>query len=91
MGAALLGVEGGRRLGKGLELRLGYLGSIQRAERTLPVPGPLELAEENGYVDKAHLRAFYSFRPQLSVEVLLSQTLVGSSFGGGSVKARLVF
>ena len=91
MDAALFGIEGGRRLGKGLELRLGYLGSVQSAERTVPQPGPLPSQEESGYVDKAHVRALYSFQPQLSVELLLSQTVNGSSFGGGSVKARLVF
>ena len=91
MDAALFGIEGGRRIWKGLELRLGYLGSVQKMVRTLSQPGPLAPGEESGYVDKAHLRALYSFQPQLSVEFLVSQTVNGSSFGGGSVKARLVF
>ncbi len=83
MRTPILGVEGGRRLGKGLEIRAGYLGSLFSANGAG--------REEDGYSDKAHIRALYTFRPLLSLELLLSQTVSGSRFGGGAVKARLVW
>jgi hypothetical protein len=91
MDAALLGAEGGLRAAKGLDLRLGYLGTSQSAQRTVSDPGSLPDREEDLYLDKAHLRAIYTFSPGMSMELLLSQALSGGSFGGGSIKALLVF
>ena len=89
--ALLWGAEGGRQVVRGLEVRLGYLGSLERAERTLPIPGPLPEERRRSYLDKAHVRAVYAFQPRMSIEMLLSQALRGGRFGGGSVKALLVF
>lgn len=89
--ALLVGVEGSWQWTKALQLRLGYLGSAQQAERTVSVDGPLPRRAEDGYVDKAHVRAVWTFRPRMSVELLLSQALRGGSFGGGSIKTLLVF
>lgn len=86
----LAGVEGGRELARGLEIRLGYLGSLQRAERRAPMAGPLAPGRDDAYLDKAHVRAVYAFRPGMSIEMLLSQALRGGAFGGGSVKALFV-
>jgi hypothetical protein len=91
MDTALLGIEGGYRLVQGLEVRAGYLGSAPTAERDVAAPGPLQEQRDVSWVDKAHLRALYAFGPGMSVELLLSQTINGSSFGGGSVKALFVF
>ena len=63
----------------------------QQAGRTVPEPGPLPARQEDLYLDKAHLKALYEFRPRVSFELLLSQALRGGSFGGGSIKALLVF
>lgn len=91
MDALLLGAEVGRAFAPGLEVRLGYLGGPQDARRSGDPAGPLPPSEEAGYVDKAHLRVLYDFASWFSMEALVSQTLAGSSFGGGSVKGRLVF
>lgn len=92
MDSVLFGVEGGRRVWKGLELRLGYLGSTRKASRSAAGPILDPDRNESDYVDKAHLRALYEFEPdRVSIELLLSQTVGGSRFGGGSVKARLIF
>jgi len=91
MDAALLGVEGGLRAAKGLELRLGYLGTSQDAKRAGADSAALPNREESLYLDKAHVRAIYTFAPGMSMELLLSQALRGGSFGGGSIKALLVF
>lgn len=91
MDTALLGVEGAYRVGKGLEVRIGYLGHAPTAERNVEASGPLPDRVESSWVDKAHLRALYEFGPRMSVELLLSQTVNGSSFGGGSIKALFVF
>jgi hypothetical protein len=91
MRAGVFGMEGGRRFGKGLEMRVGYLGNFRSEERRGSDAGLLVDREDRVYADKAHVRALYSFRPQMSFELLLSQTVSGSRFGGGSVKAVLVF
>jgi hypothetical protein len=91
MDTSLFGVEGGRRYGERLELRLGYLGSVHSTKREVGGMGPLPDRNEHGYVDKAHIRALYTFGPSVSIELLLSQTVGGSRFGGGSIKARMVF
>ena len=91
MDAFLIGAEGSKRLGKGLDLRAGYLGNFWRGERTGSSDGLLSAREEDTYADKVHLRALYTFRPQMAFEFLLSQTLSGSRFGGASLKALLVF
>ena len=85
----LWGVEGGFQATRGLQLRLGYLGSLQHAERTLQLPGPLVAGEAEVYLDKAHVRAVYAFQPGMAIELLLSQALRGGRFGGGSVNALL--
>jgi hypothetical protein len=90
MDAWLFGLEAGRRFGKGLELRVGYLGNASRTARDVPVNPSLLAVDRTSYVDNAHLRALYAFQPRMSVELLLSQTLSGARFGGGSVKVRLV-
>lgn len=87
----LWGVEGGALATRALALRLGYLGSSQRSERTIPVPGRLSSGAANLYFDKAHVRAVYTFQPIMSIELLLSQALRAGRFGGGSIKALLVF
>lgn len=89
--ALLLGVEGGLRAGRSLRLHLGLLGSLEESERKATEGGPLPPRLEDDYLDKAHLRATWVFRPRMSVELLLSQALSGGSFGGGSIKALLVF
>jgi hypothetical protein len=86
----LVGAEGGRKLGRGLEIRVGYLASLQRAERTLSIAGPLAPKRDDTYLDKAHVRAVYVFGPRMSIEMLLSQALSRGAFGGGSVKALFV-
>jgi hypothetical protein len=91
MDTALLGVEGAYRVVRGLEVRVGYLGSALTADRSVAAPGPLPDQEESIWVDKAHLRAIYEFGPRMSIEMLVSQTVNGSSFGGGSIKALFVF
>ncbi len=91
MDALLVGLEGGLPVSRGLEVRLGYLGSSQRSERTTETAGPLPALEESPFLDKAHVKALYAFRPGMSVELLLSQALRGGSFGGGSLKALLSF
>ncbi len=87
----LFGVEAGLQATRGLQLRLGYLGSSQEAGRTVPGTGPLHPLEEDGFFDKAHVRVLYVFKPRMSIELLLSQALRGGSFGGGSMKALFVF
>jgi hypothetical protein len=89
--ALLVGVEGSLQASRALQLRLGYLGSSQQAERDVSGGGPLPQREEDGYIDKAHVRAVWVFRPRMSIELLLSQALRGGSFGGGSIKALFVF
>lgn len=89
MDAGLLGVEGARRLGKGFELRAGYLGSWSRFREE--AASSALVRDETVYSDKVHLRALWEPRPRMGIEVLLSHSLAGSSFGGGSMKARLVF
>ncbi len=89
--ALLLGAPGGVRATRNLRLRLGYLGSSQQAERTASGNGPLPARQDDAYLDKAHVRAIYDFKPQMAIELLLSQALRGGSFGGGSIKAILVF
>lgn len=91
MDTPLLGVEGAYRVVKGLELRLGYLSSAPTMERSVAAPGPLPDLKETSWVDKAHVRALYEFGPRMSIELLLSQAVSGSSFGGGSIKALFVF
>jgi hypothetical protein len=91
MNAFLIGAEGSKRFGKGLDLRAGYLGNFWSGERTGAGDGLLSAREEDTYADKVHLRALYTFRPQMAFECLLSQTLSGSRFGGASLKALLVF
>ncbi len=90
-GSLLCGVDGGLRATRGLEVRLGYLGSLQRAERTASNPGPLSNLEEDAYLDKAHVRGVYAFKPGMAIELLLSQALRGGRFGGGSAKALFAF
>ncbi len=87
----LLGAEGGFQATRNLRLRLGYLGSSEETARTASEGAPLPWREEEAYLDKAHLRAIYDIRPRMSIELLLSQALRGGSFGGGSIKALLVF
>lgn len=87
----LLGVEGGLQATRNVRLRLGYLGSSEETARMASEGAPLPFREEDAYLDKAHLRAIYDFRPRMSIELLLSQALRGGSFGGGSIKALLVF
>ena len=89
--AALFGLEGASRPLRGLEVRLGYLGSSQRCERAAGGSPALPDADESPYLDKAHVRALYELRPGMTIELLLSQALRGGSFGGGSMKALLVF
>jgi hypothetical protein len=89
--ALLVGVEGGLRAGRSLRLRLGLLGSFEETERTATDGAALPWREEDAFLDKAHVRAIYDFRPRMSIELLLSQALRGGSFGGGSIKALLVF
>lgn len=89
--ALLVGLEGGWQWTAALQLRLGYLGSAGRAERFAPVESALAPRLEDAYIDKAHVRALWTFRPRMSVELLLSQAIQGGSFGGGSVKALLAF
>lgn len=89
--ALLLGVEGGLRAGRSLRLHLGLLGSVEETERRAVEGAPLTPRLEDDYLDKAHVRAIWDFRPRMSVELLLSQALRGGSFGGGSIKALLVF
>lgn len=91
MDALLVGLEGGVPAARGLEVRLGYLGCSQRSERTAEPAGPLPSLEESPFLDKAHVKALYVFRPGMSIELLLSQALRGGSFGGGSLKALLAF
>lgn len=87
--AFLWGLEGGVQAARGLELHLGYLASSQRAERVVTVPDLLSGADADEYHDKAHLRAVYTFRTAMALELLLSQALRGGRFGGGSIKAVL--
>ena len=91
MDALLFGLEGAMPVARSLELRLGYLGSVQGAERETDGAEALPDLEESPFLDKAHARALYTFRPGMSIELLLSQALRGGSFGGGSVKALLTF
>jgi hypothetical protein len=91
MNAFLIGAEGSKRVGKGLDLRAGYLGNSWRGERMGSGDGLLSAREEDTYADKVHFRALYTFRPQMAFELLLSQTLSGSRFGGASLKALLVY
>lgn len=91
LGSVLFGVEGELRLSRVVELRLGYLGSSQDARREVTGNGALPAREEDDFIDKAHLKALFTFAPAMSIELLLSQAIQGGSFGGGSVKALLVF
>lgn len=91
LGSVLFGVEGALEVSRFVELRLGYLGSSQDARRQVAGTGPLPAREEDEFIDKAHLKAVFTFAPAMSIELLLSQAIQGGSFGGGSVKALLVF
>ena len=91
LGSLLFGVEGGLQAWKGLEVRLGYLGSSDGAHRTVTGSGSLPDRDESAYIDKAHLRAIYTFAPSMKLELLLSQAVQGGSFGGGSMKVLLVY
>ncbi len=91
MSAFILGAEGSRRVGRGLDLRAGYLGNFWRGTRTGSPTGILAAEEEHTYTDKVHARAMYSFRPRMAVEFLLSHTLGGAQFGGASLKALLAY
>ncbi len=74
-----------------LQLRLGYLVSALNARRDASDTGPLPPRTERAWLDKAHLRALYAFGPRMSIEFLLSHTLHGNQFGGGSVKALFAY
>jgi hypothetical protein len=87
----LVGAEGAWHATGALRIGLGYLGSTVRAERDAPPGAPLAARSERAYVDKAHVRAVYTFQPRQSVEVLLAQAIQGGRFGGGSVKAVFAF
>jgi hypothetical protein len=93
--AWILGAEGGVQVLPRLEARLGYLGSLYRMQRDASACGDLDVClrdrEQSRYADKAHVRALYEFGPRMSLELLLSQTVTGSRFGGGSAKALVVF
>ncbi len=91
MRALVLGAEGSWRLGQRLDLRGGYTGNFWRGERTASGGATLSPRDDDTYADKIHGRALYTFRPQMSFELLLSQTLGGSRFGGGSLKALIAF
>ncbi|MDP1831068.1 MAG: hypothetical protein Q8K67_03335 [Geothrix sp.] len=94
MGTKLFGMEAGWWPRDGLELRFGYLGNGIRMERRASPRDGAELPwpdrDESGYADKVHGRAIWSFSPRMSIELLLSQTVGGARFGGGSLKARFV-
>lgn len=85
-----VGVDGGVEAAPGLVVRLGYLATLQRSRRTVPDASPLVPGDDDAYLDKAHVRAVYTFAPRMAIEALLSQALRGGRFGGGSVKAILV-
>lgn len=87
----LLGIEGGVEAARGLALRVGYLAASQRMDRTVELAGLLPEREEDGYRDKAHARAVYTFTPGMAVEALLSHSIQGGAFGGGAVKALFLF
>jgi hypothetical protein len=99
MRAGILGLEAGRQITPGFQLRLGLLGSPVTMERRgmvvpdAPEPGAALTPpgrKQRGWVGKAHLRALLGSGPRWSLECLISQTVGGGSFGGGSVKARFV-
>jgi hypothetical protein len=87
----LLGIEGGVEAAQSLTLRLGYLAASQRMDRSVDLAGLLPDREEEGYRDKAHARAVYTFAPGMAVEALLSHSIQGGAFGGGAVKALFAF
>lgn len=89
----LVGLEGGRPLTPALEARLGYLASLYRMRRDAAL-GPvatLPPGELDGTTDKVHAKLLWTLRPGVSIQFLLSHTVRGDSFGGGSINARLVF
>ncbi|HJW71503.1 MAG TPA: hypothetical protein VJ486_01495 [Geothrix sp.] len=94
MAARLFGVELGVFPRQKLEIRLGYLGNDMGMERrSLPIGGadlPLPDRTENRFVDKVHCRLLWTFSPRMSLEFLLSHTLAGDRFGGGSLKVRFI-
>lgn len=89
----LAGLEVARPLGLRHELRLGYLGGqVHLARETSPgAPEILGARRSTSFEDKVHLRWLHAFRPGFSLEALLSHSVAGSRFGGGSVKALIVF
>jgi hypothetical protein len=88
---ALVGAEAGVRPVPELTVRLGYIAAPQRATRTVGAQDLLADAEEDAFLDKAHLRVSYAFGPRMAFDALLSQALHGGAFGGGSVKAVVVY
>jgi hypothetical protein len=94
MAARLLGVEFGAWPREKMEIRFGYLGNDMGMERrSLPIGGAdilLPDRTEDRFVDKVHCRLLWSYSPRMSLEFLLSHTLTGDRFGGGSVKVRFI-
>ncbi len=90
----LLGLEVGWPLGGAWELRPGYLGHHHTMDRQARTTGEaldlLPALAREAWADKAHLRLLREGR-NLAVEFLLSQTVGGSRFGGGSVKLWVRF
>lgn len=89
----LAGLEAGRALTPALEARLGYLTSLyhMRRDTALGLAAALPPGELDGTTDKVHAKLLWTLRPGASIQFLLSHTIRGDSFGGGSINARLVF
>lgn len=94
METRIFGLEAGGWPREGLEIRMGYMGSGSRMERRSFPGGGGEPSwpdrDETGYADKVHARAIWSFKPSMSMELLLSHTVAGARFGGGSIKVRFI-